>query len=78
MWNYFVLTVPDLAKYNLHKHHHHHHNQWRYSPESGLGLPYRFRDRYITMWVISRTINLVLIILIQPPETYSGEATVDI
>jgi hypothetical protein len=44
----------------------------------GLGLPYGFRDRYITMWVISLTINLVLVILIQPPETYSGEATTDI
>jgi hypothetical protein len=31
--------------------------------------------RYITMWVVSPTINLVLVILIQPPETYSGEAT---
>jgi hypothetical protein len=56
---------------------HHHHHQWRYSPESGLGLPYGFRDRYITMWVISPTINLVLVILIQP-ETSSGEATIDI
>jgi hypothetical protein len=44
--------------------HHHHHHQWRYSPESGLGLPYGFRDRYITMWVISPTTNLVLVILI--------------
>jgi hypothetical protein len=59
----------------------HHRHQWRYSPESGLGLPYGFRDRYITMWVISPTINLVLvilIILIQPPDTSSGEATIDI
>jgi hypothetical protein len=56
----------------------HHHHHWRYSPESGLGLPYRFRDRYITMWVISPTINLVLVILIQPPEISSGEATIDI
>jgi hypothetical protein len=30
--------------------------------------------RYITMWVISPTINLVLVILIQPPETSSSEA----
>jgi hypothetical protein len=58
--------------------HHYHHHQWRYSPESGLGLPYGFRDRYITMCVISPTINLVLAILIQPPETSSGEATIDI
>jgi hypothetical protein len=50
------------------------HYQWRYSPESGLGLPYGFRDRYITMWVISPTISLVLVILIQPPETSSSEA----
>jgi hypothetical protein len=34
--------------------------------------------RYITMWVVSPTINLVLVILIQPPETSSGEATTDI
>jgi hypothetical protein len=34
--------------------------------------------RYITMWVISPTINLILVILIQPPETSSGEATTDI
>jgi hypothetical protein len=33
---------------------------------------------YITMWVISPTINLILVILIQPPETSSGEATIDI
>jgi hypothetical protein len=58
--------------------HHHHHHQSRCSPESGLGLPYRFRDRYITMWVISPTINLVLIILIQPPETSSGGTTIGI
>jgi hypothetical protein len=43
----------------------------------GLGLSYGFRDRYITMWVISPTINLVLVILIQPPDTSSGEATTD-
>jgi hypothetical protein len=54
---------------------HHHHHQWRYSPESGLGLPYGFRDR---MWIISPTINLVLVILIQLSETSSGEATIDI
>jgi hypothetical protein len=34
--------------------------------------------RYIMMWVISPRINLVLAILIQPPETSSGEATIDI
>jgi hypothetical protein len=33
--------------------------------------------RYITMWVISPTINLVLVILIHLPETSSGEATID-
>jgi hypothetical protein len=55
---------------------HHYHHQWRYSPESGLGLPYGFRNRKITMWVISSTINLILVILI--PETSSGEATTDI
>jgi hypothetical protein len=58
--------------------HHHHHHQWHYSPESGLGLPYGFRDRYITIWIISPTINLIIVILIQPPETSSGEATIDI
>jgi hypothetical protein len=47
-------------------HHNHHHHQWRHSPESGLGLPCGFRDRYITKWVISPTINLLLVILIQP------------
>jgi hypothetical protein len=57
---------------------HHHHHQWHYSPESGLVLPYGFRDRYITMWVISPTINLILVILNQPPETSSGKATTDI
>jgi hypothetical protein len=60
-----------------HHHHHHHHYQWHYSPESGLGLPHGFRDD-ITMWVISPTIDLVLVILIRPPETSSGEATTDI
>jgi hypothetical protein len=30
------------------------------------------------MWIISPTINLVLVILIRPPETSSGEATMDI
>jgi hypothetical protein len=34
-----------------------HHHQWHYIPESGLGLPYGFCD-YITMWVISPTIDL--------------------
>jgi hypothetical protein len=34
--------------------------------------------KYVTMWVISPTINLVLVILIQPPETSSGGATIDI
>jgi hypothetical protein len=53
-----------------------HHHQWCYSPESGLGLPYGFCDRYITTWVISPTSNLVLVILIQPPETSSDEATI--
>jgi hypothetical protein len=33
---------------------------------------------YITMWVINPTINLFLVILIQPPETSSGEATIDL
>jgi hypothetical protein len=60
-----------------HHHHHHHHHQWRYSPESDFGLPYGFRDRYITMRVISPTINLILVILIQT-ETSSGGVTVDI
>jgi uncharacterized membrane protein len=41
-----------------------HHHQWRYSPESGLGLPYGFRDRYFTMWVISPTISQTSIVLI--------------
>jgi hypothetical protein len=45
----------------------HHHHQWRYSPELGLGLPLGFRDN-ITMWVISPTIDLILVILIQPPD----------
>jgi hypothetical protein len=44
-----------------------------------LASLYGFRDSlYITMWVISPTINLFLVILIQPPETFSGEATIDI
>jgi hypothetical protein len=30
--------------------------------------------RKITMWVTSPTINLILVILIRPPETSSGEA----
>jgi hypothetical protein len=34
--------------------------------------------RYVTMWVISPMINLILVILIQPPETSSGGATIDI
>jgi hypothetical protein len=34
--------------------------------------------RYVMMWVISPTINLILVILIQPPETSSGGATIDI
>jgi hypothetical protein len=55
----------------------HHHHQWHYSPESELGLPYGFRDRYITMWVVSPTINLILVILIRPSETSSGKATTD-
>jgi hypothetical protein len=46
-------------------------------PVSGLGLPYGFRYD-ITMWVISPTIDLVLVILIRPPETSNGEATIDI
>jgi hypothetical protein len=54
--------------------HVHHHHQWRYSPEPGLGPPFGFRDRYITMWVISSIIKLVLVILIQPPGTSSSEA----
>jgi hypothetical protein len=57
--------------------HIHRHYQWHYSPESGLGLPYGFRDD-ITMWAISPTSDLVLVILIRPPETSSGEATIDI
>jgi hypothetical protein len=87
-WSYtftppYVCMAWCLLKYQVpHNqgtfHHHHHHHQWRYNPESDLGLPYGFRDRYITMWVISPTINLVLVILIQPPETYSGEASIDI
>jgi hypothetical protein len=32
----------------------------------------------ITMWVISPMIDLILVILIQSPETSSGEATIDI
>jgi hypothetical protein len=54
-----------------------HNHQWHYSPESGLGLPYWFHDD-ITMWVISSTIDLVVVNLIRPPETSSGEATIDI
>jgi hypothetical protein len=38
---------------------HHHHHQWHYSPEPGLALPYGFRDRKITIWVVNPTINLV-------------------
>jgi hypothetical protein len=45
-----------LKEHHLYPFHHHHH-QSHYSPESGLGLPYGFRDD-ITMWVISPTINL--------------------
>jgi hypothetical protein len=41
-------------------------------------LPGFVTVRYITMWVISPTINLVLVILIQLPETSSGETTTDI
>jgi hypothetical protein len=40
------------------------HHQWHYSPESVLGLPYGFSDD-ITMWVISPTIDLILVILIR-------------
>jgi hypothetical protein len=58
------LTVQQLEMHRhrrkiiLKLHHHHHHHQWHCSPESGLGLPNGFRDRFITMWVISHTINL--------------------
>jgi hypothetical protein len=54
-----------------------HHHQWHYSPELGVDLPYGFRDD-TTMWVISSTIDLVLVNLIRLPETSSGEATIDI
>jgi hypothetical protein len=72
-----ILILSSFVKAYWSTGHHHHHHQWHNSPESGLGLPYGFRDD-IKMWVISPTIDLILVILIRPPETSSGEATVDI
>jgi hypothetical protein len=37
-------TLCSLDTFLLDHRHHHHHHQWRYSPESGLGLPFGFRD----------------------------------
>jgi hypothetical protein len=60
-------------------HHHHHHHQWRYSLESGLGLPYGFRDSQVYYDVGYQPHDQpVLVSLIQPPETSNGEATIDI
>jgi hypothetical protein len=56
--------------------HHHHHHQCHCSPGRALAsLSYFVMVRHITMWVISSTINLILVTLIRPPETSSGDAT---
>jgi hypothetical protein len=66
-----VTNLKNMNSKNICQYHHHH--QWHCSPELGLGLPYGFRDD-ITIWVLNPTIDLVLVILIRPPETSSSEA----
>jgi hypothetical protein len=48
-------------------------------PESGLGLPYGLRDIWVYYDVGYQPHDQpVLVILFQPPETSSGETTIDI